>query len=103
GSQGTSLLIRALALREVTLKDWWRVATRELATGAILGLILAIIGLFRIELWQFMAESHWHIFGFAIGKNYDERLVNGVQILVAGQHHLVAATVAISLLGVVIF
>jgi magnesium transporter len=103
GSQGTSLLIRALALREVTLKDWWRVATRELATGAILGLILAIIGLFRIELWQYMAASHWHMLGFAIGKNYDERLVNGVQTIVAGQHHLVAATVAISLLGVVIF
>jgi magnesium transporter len=103
GSQGTSLLIRALALREVTLRDWWRVATRELATGAILGLILAIIGLFRIELWQYMADAHWHLFGFAIGKNYDERLVDGVKVLVAGQHNLVAATVAISLLGVVIF
>ena len=44
GSQGTSLLIRALALREVTLRDWWRVAGRELATGVTLGLILALIG-----------------------------------------------------------
>ena len=41
GSQGTSLLIRALALREVTLRDWWRVAGRELATGVTLGSILA--------------------------------------------------------------
>src|SRR5262249_23997387 len=51
GSQGTSLLIRALALHEVTLKDWWRVASKELATGVTLGTILAVIGFTRIELW----------------------------------------------------
>ena len=37
GSQATSLIIRALALREVTVKDWWRVASRELPAGAALG------------------------------------------------------------------
>ena len=40
GSQATSLLIRALALREIRLRDWWRVALRELPTGLMLGAIL---------------------------------------------------------------
>ncbi len=103
GSQGTSLLIRALALREVTLRDWWRVAGRELATGLTLGLILAIIGFTRIELWQSMANSGWHVLGFGVGKNYDVSMVNGVLTTTVGQHHLLAATVAVSLLCVVMF
>jgi magnesium transporter len=52
GSQATSLLIRALALREVRLSDWWKVALRELPTGIVLGSILGIIGVARITLWQ---------------------------------------------------
>ncbi|MEO7082928.1 MAG: magnesium transporter [Gemmatimonadaceae bacterium] len=97
GSQGTSLLIRALALREVTLKDWWRVAVRELATGVALGGILAIIGFTRIELWQKFHDMGWPF------QNYDMTLVSGVEVFHAGQHHLLALTVAVSLLGVVIF
>ena len=52
GSQGTSIIIRSMALREVKLKDWWRVAGRELRTGLALGLILGLIGLIRISAWQ---------------------------------------------------
>ncbi|MBL9089451.1 MAG: magnesium transporter [Planctomycetia bacterium] len=52
GSQATTLVIRALALGEVTLKDWWRVVRRELASGVVLGLLLAPIGMARILLWQ---------------------------------------------------
>ena len=52
GSQATSLIIRAMALGEVTLKDCWRVALRELPTGFTLGLILGILGVLRIVLWQ---------------------------------------------------
>jgi len=52
GSQATSLLIRALAVREVQLVDWWRVALRELPTGIVLGSILGVIGIARITLWQ---------------------------------------------------
>src|SRR5438477_116289 len=44
GSQATSLLIRSLALRDVALGEWWRVAVRELPTGVILGVMLALIG-----------------------------------------------------------
>ena len=80
GSQATSLLIRALALREVRLRDWMQVALRELPSGLLLGALLGAIGFARIELWQ------------AIGlTNYG-----------AG-HMLLALTVAISLIGVVTF
>ena len=54
GSQATSLIIRALALGELTLKDWWRVAVRELPTGLTLGVILGVMGFVRIVLWQQM-------------------------------------------------
>src|SRR3954469_18992105 len=67
GSQGTSLIIRALALREVTLHDWWRVAVREVSTGVTLGLILAVIGFARIELWQTMAAHGWMVFDVHLG------------------------------------
>lgn len=56
GSQGTSLLIRSLALGEVKLRDWWRVLMRELRTGLALGLFLGIIGLLRIGAWQGMSH-----------------------------------------------
>ena len=52
GSQATSLIIRAMALREVGLRDWWRVAAREIPTGLTLGAILGIIGFVRIVAWQ---------------------------------------------------
>jgi magnesium transporter len=87
GSQATSLIIRSLALEEVTVRDWWRVAVRELPAGLTLGVILGAIGIIRILLWQYAADHHWH----AIGYDY-------------GPHHLlVALTVGISLVGVVTF
>ena len=52
GSQATTLVIRAMALGEVRLRDWWRVIRRELASGLALGSILASIGIVRILLWQ---------------------------------------------------
>ncbi|TXR50349.1 magnesium transporter [Phyllobacterium endophyticum] len=80
GSQATSLLIRALALQELRLKDWWRVALREIPTGLVLGSFLGLIGVVRIATWQML--------GF-----YDY-----------GQHWpLVAATVGTALVGIVTF
>jgi len=80
GSQATSLIIRAMALGEVRLHDWWRVARRELPAGLSLGAILGTIGAIRILLWQ--------LFGW-----YDY-----------GPHYLrVAETVAFALVGVVLF
>ena len=70
GSQATSLLIRALALREVKLGDWWRVALRELPTGLILGAMLGAIGLVRVMVWQklgiFDYGEHWVLVGFTV-------------------------------------
>jgi magnesium transporter len=80
GSQATSLIIRAIALREVALKDWWRVALRELPTGAALGAILGAIGVLRILTWQLVG---WYDYGPHYG--------------------LVAVTVGGALLGVVTF
>lgn len=56
GSQGTSLIIRSLALREVQLRDWWRVAGREIRTGLTLGIFLGVIGFCRIAAWQGMSH-----------------------------------------------
>jgi len=77
GSQASTLVVRALALGEVRLRDWWRVVRREIGVGVALGAILASIGLARILTWQ-------ALFG------------------VYGQHYvLIALTVATSLIGVV--
>jgi magnesium transporter len=71
GSQATSLIIRAVALQEVRLRDWWRVALRELPTGMTLGAILGLIGIVRITLWQklgvFDYGEHWVLIACTVG------------------------------------
>lgn len=71
GSQATSLLIRSLALHEVRLVDWWRVAVREVPTGIVLGVILGVIGVIRITLWQtlgiFDYGPHWGLVALTVG------------------------------------
>jgi magnesium transporter len=79
GSQASTLVIRAMALGEVRLRDWWRVIRRELASGLVLGGILASIGLVRILVWQ----AIFHVYG--------------------DHYLLIAVTVAMSLIGVVTF
>jgi magnesium transporter len=62
GSQAATLVIRALALGEVTVRDWWRVMRRELLAGLSLGAILGIIGFLRISLWSAFSDvygPHW--------------------------------------------
>ena len=80
GSQATTLVIRAMALGELRLGDWFRVVRKELLSGLSLGLILGVIGFFRISLWQYL-----HIFDY--GK----------------YHWLVALTVGVALVGVVLW
>jgi len=70
GSQATSLLIRALALGQLRLRDWWRVALRELPVGLALGASLGAIGLIRIAAWQtfgiFDYGIHWELIGLTV-------------------------------------
>lgn len=51
GSQATTLVIRALAIGELRLRDWWRVLFKEIASGLALGIILGAIGFARVLLW----------------------------------------------------
>ncbi len=71
GSQATSLLIRALALGQLRLRDWWRVALREIPTGLMLGAILALVGMTRIALWQqfgfYDYGAHWPMIALTVG------------------------------------
>jgi magnesium transporter len=91
GSQATSLIIRAMALKDVVVRDWWRVLVRELPAGFSLGAMLGGIGFLRIMLWQFLATHHYTIGGYALGYDY-------------GPHaFLVALTVCLGLIGVVLF
>ncbi|MCV4683627.1 magnesium transporter, partial [Escherichia coli] len=63
GSQAATLVIRAMALKELTIKDWWYVMRREILSGFFLGIILGSIGVLRITLWQklglFDYTEHW--------------------------------------------
>src|SRR4029453_16564919 len=79
GSQAATLVIRALALGEVSVRDWWRVMRREVFAGLALGAILGAIGFLRITIWSAFSTvygAHWL---------------------------LVAVTVAVSLVGVVLW
>jgi magnesium transporter len=60
GSQAATLIIRALAVKELSLRDWWYVMKRELFSGLCLGIILGAIGFLRIALWQ---QLHWYDYG----------------------------------------
>jgi magnesium transporter len=71
GSQSTSLLIRALALDQLRLRDWWRVAVREIPMGLVLGGILAVVGMVRIFAWQWFGfydyGPHWGLVALTVG------------------------------------
>jgi len=70
GSQASTLIIRAMALGEVRLKDWWRVMRREILSGLSLGGILGTIGFIRISLWALLFNSygpHWLLLALTVG------------------------------------
>jgi magnesium transporter len=70
GSQASTLIIRAMALGEVTLKDWFRIMRKELATGFVLGAILGTVGFLRITITaQFFPiyTAHWMLVAITVG------------------------------------
>ncbi|HVU18105.1 MAG TPA: magnesium transporter [Candidatus Didemnitutus sp.] len=79
GSQASTLVIRAMALGEITLSGWWRVLRREIQAGLSLGVILGIIGFLRIVIWSFFSTIY-------------------------GAHpYMIAATVGTALIGIVMW
>ena len=70
GSQAATLIIRAMALKELTLKDWWFVMKREVLSGLTLGFILGTIGFIRIAVWQelhlYHYGEHWFLLAVTI-------------------------------------
>jgi len=70
GSQAATLIIRAMALQEITVKDWWIVMRKELVTGIFLGSLLGIIGFFRIYIWQVMGlydyGEYWYFVAVSV-------------------------------------
>ena len=71
GSQASTLIIQAMAVGEIKLKDWWRVMRREIISGLLLGTVLGIIGFFRIFAWHYFAPQlygdHWMEIGIVVG------------------------------------
>ena len=82
GSQASTLVIRAMALQEVRLRDWWRVFLREIGSGLVLGGVLGVLGLVRILVWHSAFEDQ------AGNPMYGEHFL------------LVGATVALAVIGV---
>jgi len=85
GSQASTLIVRAMALGEVTLRDWWRVAGREIRAGLSLGAILGGIGVLRVAAWSIIGEKYFH------------------RELYGPHWPLVAITVGLALVGVVLW
>ncbi len=80
GSQAATIIIRAMALKEISPKDWWYVMKKEFLSGLLLGSFLGVIGFLRITIWQF---AGWYNYG----ENWS----------------LIAWTVGVSLIGVVLW
>jgi magnesium transporter len=70
GSQAAALIIQAMALGEVSVKDWWQIMRREIYSGLLLGVTLCIISFMVITCWHFMSNSfgeHYISIGLVIG------------------------------------
>src|SRR6266404_880576 len=85
GSQASTLMIRAMALGEVTLRDWWHVMGREIMAGLMLGGILGAIGTARVAIWSIVGDHYFH------------------RQLYGPHWPLVAITVGVALVGVVLW
>jgi len=69
GSQAATLVIRALALGEITIADWWRIVRREVFAGLALGAILGAIGFLRVSVWGAFFETygpHWMLMAITV-------------------------------------
>jgi magnesium transporter len=71
GSQASTLIIQAMSVGEITIEDWWRILKREIVSGLLLGLVLGIIGFFRVMVWHYISPGfygeHWLMIANTIG------------------------------------
>lgn len=71
GSQASTLIIQAMAVGEITLRDWWRVMRREISSGLLLGTVLGLVGFLRIFVWHTVTPEvygeHWMMLGITVG------------------------------------
>ena len=71
GSQATSLIIRAIALQELGMRDWAHVMRRELVIGLVLGLMLGFVGVLRVLVWQWFGlytfGEHYVLLAWTVG------------------------------------
>jgi len=80
GSQAATLVVRAMALDEFRLRDWWRVLRRELSMGLSLGVILGVVGFATTWTYLYLIAAP-----------------------AAAPHVMIAFTVAISIVGVALW
>lgn len=69
GSQAATLIIRAISLNEISLKNWYSIFRREILTGLTLGCILALLGFIRIVIWEAASNvygEHWFLIGLTV-------------------------------------
>lgn len=96
GSQASTLVIRAMALGEITLKDWWRILRREFIVAGLLALLVGALGFARINLWGIM--------GWWARKEVDPETGATVLNTHVQQHYTILATaIAAALIGVVLW
>lgn len=80
GGQAASLIIRALAVGEVRMADWWRVVRREIVTGVLLGTMLGVLGFAQVMVRAWFSPEDYK-----------------------GHGALVAATITVSLVVIVMW
>jgi magnesium transporter len=105
GSQASTLVIRALALGEIHLADWWRVLRRELLVAGILGVIVAAIGFVRINLWGLLGWWVGHKTDPATGRDLLDP-ATGLPVpdhSVQEHYGVLAVAISCSLVGVVLW
>ena len=70
GTQAASLLVRAIAVEDVRLKDWWRICRKEIVTGSALGFMLGVIGVGTVKglaMISFIETDHVWPLAFTVG------------------------------------
>lgn len=98
GSQASTLIIRAMAVGEIQLKDWWWTLRRELTCGGILGVFLGSIGFLRIHIWQWSGLANYDS-----NKAYITPDSHLMPYDKPGLYHSIGLTVGVALVGVVLW